>query len=644
MAKTLDIGQELHSDNTTYRIESVLGQGSFGVTYKVKVFTKIKGKFGEETVELSTPKAVKEFFMKEVNERNASGSLTSMSEGSISYNYAQKFRKEAENLAGMSHPNIVKVIDFISANNTYYYVMDYVEGENLNDYLKHNKISEEEAVRIIKDVAEALQYMHEEKHMLHLDLKPGNVMRRNRDGHIFLIDFGLSKHYSEDGQPETSTSVGLGTPGYSPIEQANSKQSNQFRTTLDIYALGATFYKLLTGQTPPSADELISDDDIIGESLRSHNISENNIAIVKAAMNPNVKKRIQTAKAFLDMFNADKENSEEESVEVLSSAETKPEVEEKHDSSYEDTIIEEHNKYEEKPHNIQNTKQKDTKKTESNSNYTYWAIIGLGLIIMMAFFIAIMSSSTKDKSLDENKMTNKVFSNTSLKFNVKGITFEMKPVEGGTFQMGATTEQGDDYDSYFEKPVHSVTLNDYYICSTEVTQALWKAVMGNNPSHFKGDKLPVEQVKWDDCQTFISKLNQLTSENFRLPTEAEWEYAARGGKKRKGYKYSGSNSLDKVAWYADNSGEKTHEVATKQPNELGLYDMSGNVWEWCQDWYGDYSSSSQTNPTGASTGSNRVLRGGYWGNGARYCRSSYRGYDDPADRGYSLGLRLALTP
>lgn len=394
MAKTLDIGQELHSDNTTYRIESVLGQGSFGVTYKVKVFTKIKGKFGEETVELSTPKAVKEFFMKEVNERSSTGSLTGMSEGSISYNYAQKFRKEAENLASMSHPNIVKVIDFISAYNTYYYVMDYVEGENLNEYLKHNKISEEEAVRIIKDVAEALQYMHEEKHMLHLDLKPGNVMRRNRDGHIFLIDFGLSKHYSEDGQPETSTSVGLGTPGYSPIEQANSKKSNQFRTTLDIYALGATFYKLLTGQTPPSADELISDDDIIGESLRSHNISENNIAIVKAAMNPNVKKRIQTAKEFLDMFNADTENSEEESVEVFSSAETKPEVEEKHDSSYEDTIIEEHNKYEEKPHNIQNTKQKDTKKTENNSNYTYWAIIGLVLIIMITFLFAIIPSST----------------------------------------------------------------------------------------------------------------------------------------------------------------------------------------------------------------------------------------------------------
>ncbi len=187
-----------------------------------------------------------------------------------------------------------------------------------------------------------------------------------------------------------------------------------------------------------------------------------------------------------------------------------------------------------------------------------------------------------------------------------------------------------------------MTLSSYYIGQTEVTQALWKAVMNDNPSLLKGDKLPVENVSWDDCQTFITKLNQLTGENFRLPTEAEWEYAARGGKNNKGYKYAGSNNIGNVAWYASNSGAKTHEVATKQPNELGIYDMSGNVYEWCQDWYGDYSSSSQTNPTGASTGFGHVYRGGSWGNFAGYCRSSYRFSDGPAFRRDLLGLRLAL--
>jgi formylglycine-generating enzyme required for sulfatase activity len=149
-------------------------------------------------------------------------------------------------------------------------------------------------------------------------------------------------------------------------------------------------------------------------------------------------------------------------------------------------------------------------------------------------------------------------------------------------------------------------------------------------------------VSWDDCQTFISQLNQLTGKRFRLPTEAEWEYAARGGSKSRGYKYSGSNTIGDVAWYDSNSGRKTHNVKTKQPNELGLYDMTGNVWEWCQDWYGDYSSDSQTNPTGPSSGSGRVSRGGSWGIYARYCRSSNRGYYAPSYRGGYLGLRLAL--
>ena len=226
-------------------------------------------------------------------------------------------------------------------------------------------------------------------------------------------------------------------------------------------------------------------------------------------------------------------------------------------------------------------------------------------------------------------------------FTVNGVSFNMVRVDGGTFTMGATSEQDSDA-AKDEKPAHQVTLSTYSIGETEVTQALWKAVMGNKPSKFKGDNLPVELVSWDDCQTFISKLNTATGKRFRLPTEAEWEYAARGGSKSRGYKYSGSNTIGDVAWYGSNSGSKTHNVKTKQPNELGLYDMSGNVWEWCQDWYGSYRSRSKTNPTGPSSGSDRVYRGGSWIGLARNCRSSYRSGDMPSGRISYLGLRLAF--
>ena len=227
-------------------------------------------------------------------------------------------------------------------------------------------------------------------------------------------------------------------------------------------------------------------------------------------------------------------------------------------------------------------------------------------------------------------------------FTVNGVSFKMVGVEGGTFTMGATSEQGtsDPYDD--EYPTHDVTLSDFAIGETEVTQELWQAVMGSNPSSFSGTNLPVEEVSWNDCQTFITKLNQLTGKNFRLPTEAEWEYAARGGNKSKGYKYAGSNTLSDVAWYGDNSSSKTHPVKQKQANELGLYDMSGNVREWCQDWFGNYSSGAQTNPTGAASGSDRVYRGGGWSRKASFCRVSFRNYGTPTYSNANLGLRLAL--
>lgn len=240
-----------------------------------------------------------------------------------------------------------------------------------------------------------------------------------------------------------------------------------------------------------------------------------------------------------------------------------------------------------------------------------------------------------------------------LTITINDVSFIMKKVEGGTFFMGSqkrnysernfNSDADDD-----ESPVHQVTLSDFYICNIEVTQKLWKTVMGNNPSKWRGDMLPVENVSWNDCQEFIIRLNQITGRNFRLPTEAEWEYAARGGNRSRGYKYSGSNIIEEVGWYDDNSRNRSHPVGRKKPNELEIYDMTGNVWEWCEDWYGDYIGGLNSNPTGPSHGSYHVLRGGSWNNPIDGQHISYRARNyanskRPSNGQSVYGLRLVLV-
>jgi formylglycine-generating enzyme required for sulfatase activity len=236
-------------------------------------------------------------------------------------------------------------------------------------------------------------------------------------------------------------------------------------------------------------------------------------------------------------------------------------------------------------------------------------------------------------------------------FSVAGVSFNMIRVDAGSFMMGAAAD--DDEAADRERPAHQVTLSGYSIGETEVTQELWQAVMGYNPSDFTDDpQRPVDYVSWDDCQLFISKLNEMTGMAFRLPTEPEWEFAARGGNRSKGYKYAGSDNVDDVAWYEinaynvgmDDPDFGPHAVKTKTPNELGLYDMSGNVMEWCQDYYGLYSNEAQTDPVGPSSGYGRVTRGGSWGGAATSCRVSYRGAGtEPSSRGHYRGFRLAQT-
>ena len=224
------------------------------------------------------------------------------------------------------------------------------------------------------------------------------------------------------------------------------------------------------------------------------------------------------------------------------------------------------------------------------------------------------------------------------------VSFNMVYVEGGSFMMGANENDEEAFSN--EKPAHLVTLSDYWIGETQVTQALWETVMGANPSFYKGDSnRPVECIDWDNCQEFIKKLNELTGKTFCMLTEAQWEFAARGGNlgKDHGCKYAGSDDIKQVAWYHENSDDETHAVAQKKANELGLYDMSGNIREWCQDWYGDYTIDAQSNPTGPSSGSFRVCRGGSWYGDTSFCRVSKRHSNIPTNKASRLGLRLALS-
>ena len=618
-----------------YKIISTLGQGGFGITY-----------LAEQTM-LERKVAIKEFFMKELCERDESTiHVTLGTEGSRDTvnRFREKFLKEARNIAKLNHPNIVRIIDVFEENGTAYYVMEYCENGSLASKVKaQGCMSEPVATRYIIQVAEALDYIHQRK-MNHLDVKPTNIMLNEKDDAV-LIDFGLSKQYNAGGQQTSTTPVGI-SEGYAPMEQYKQGGVGEFSPETDIYALGATFFKLLTGVTPPSASD-VYEDGVPVDELKAKGISQKAINVICKAMESRKRDRMKNVRDFIGGLQGAPvsvaENDDEATVLIPNNqraekkrkrkeaevkvakekaeaeARTKANAKRKAKEEAERTTSEEEEQRKREAGAVARKKGNSTK-------------IWIGIIVVAAIILGgIITISSYSQSAS--------YSNGEL--NVNGVTYKMISVAGGTYAMGATSEMHmGDYD---ETPTHQVTVSGFSIGQTEVTQALWKEVMGNNPSCFKGDNLPVESVSWDDCMIVISKLNNLTGKNFRLPTEAEWEFAARGGNNSNHTRYSGSGNISDVAWHNDNSGDKTHPVAMKQANELGIYDMSGNVWEWCSDWYGDYSSSAQSNPIGASSGTSRVFRGGSWVFNAWNCRSSrrYNSYPDATD--YGLGLRLCLS-
>lgn len=310
-SNTLSPGTLLRGKSNTYIIQEVLGQGTFGITYLAITTAKVTGALGE--LETSIRVAIKEFFMRDINGREEN-TVTTGSQGSVYINYKKKFAHEVENLSRLDHPHIVKVLEYFEANNTVYYAMEYVEGGSLDKYImQQNGLTEGECVKYTLQIGSALTYMHAHK-MLHLDLKPGNIMLRiNKD--VVLIDFGLSKQYDKNGEPESSTCIGSGTPGYAPIEQTNYQKGKDFPTTMDVYALGATMYKMLTGVRPPEASVILNDGFPTYE-LRKHLVDNTLIACVARAMSSLQKDRPKTVEEFLkELQGSDVKNDDEEETE-----------------------------------------------------------------------------------------------------------------------------------------------------------------------------------------------------------------------------------------------------------------------------------------------------------------------------------------
>ena len=474
----------------------------------------------------------------------------------------ERFLNEAKVMVQLDHPNIRKVYGFDEIDGRPAIVMEYLDGSDLKARMKRGqRFTQEELVKWWNQLVDALNYTHAQN-IVHRDIKPSNIFI-DQKGNAKLLDFGIAK--VADTTTGTLTGSTLGTRIYMSPEQV--RDPKRVGMASDVYSLAVSFVPLLTGKAP--YDSTTSSDYDIQVSIVTKPVDMSKVpAGWQGFLAPYLAKKPEERPA-LRPFEV-----------VASEAPVKTD-----ESDDEGTIVgDAPNKQEPPRQEPKKPEPKPETKPDSNkpkSKKGLW--IGIGAVAVIALVVMLaMPKGDKENVYEEPVETevaeDNIEESKDITITANGVNFVMKRVAGGTFQMGATSEQGSDaYDD--ETPVHSVTVSTFYMGETEVTQALWKAVMGSNPSNWKGDNLPVEQVSWNDCQEFIRKLNSLTGRSFRLPTEAEWEYAARGGNKSNGYKYAGNNVIDDVAWYTQTTNDSgTKQVKTKRPNELGLYDMSGNVW------------------------------------------------------------------
>jgi len=590
------------------------------------------------------------------------------------------FSKEYSLVFNLNHPNLLRPSYFGKCDGSPYLVMPYCKsGSALN---KIGEMSENELAVFMQQAASALAYLHrQEPPIIHQDIKPDNFLIGNEDNYL-LADFGISSQIRRTLTKSMGDKVSSGTMAYMPPEKWGKK-----KITLpagDIFALGATMYELLSGELPfgNMGGLAVHNGADIPDLPDGFSAGINDMVSACMAPNPNDRPTAGQLESIAANYLKTGQWQAMPSAENEAAHKPEPIPFRKGQETQEMPI----DKIPQPPipeDNDNTVSATDDGKPSIPSQrrkrpWLIWLII-LAVLAVLGIVIGIIVANSgpsaeeiaaKEKlkadsidavaaTVDSLKAvatadsiaaainnTGKVGSETQTSSTTSGTGFVFDYptvyVAGDTFTMGCTSEQGSDcYDD--EKPSHSVTVGSFNIGKYEVTQAQWKSVMGSNPSSFKGcDNCPVESVSWNDVQEFIKKLNSLTGKKYRLPKEAEWEFAARGGNKSRGYQYSGSDNLGSVAWYSDNSGSKTHPVGQKSPNELGIYDMSGNVLEWCADWFKGYPGSSGVSD---QTNSFRVLRGGGWDDGARYCRVSYRGSYGPGFRSYDDdGFRLVLSP
>jgi formylglycine-generating enzyme required for sulfatase activity len=612
----------------------------------------------------------------------------------------QRLIAEAKLAIRLAHPNVVRVNNFENGEFLKFLVMEYVEGETLaHKIARDKKLPEEEVKRIAIEICRGLEHAHQKK-VIHRDIKPGNILLA-KSGEIKIADFGIARE-CRDSMSRLTSQVDSGTLLYMSPEQMIG-ESNE---ASDVYSLGVVLYEMLTGQPPfRSGDIPYQIREIVPKPPAG--LSPELSAIVLRCLqkkpdnrfpsvremreeldgSAEVKRREEQRRAEESRRLAEEKRKQEEArqqaeleakqkAEELRAAEMRRAEEERIRAEQQRKAEDVRRRAEERHRQAEDTRRQSDavpgaipalKKPISNRRVAI-GIVAVGILVVIIWLMnsgdrgvstppfqdssnkatsAIRNSPTKRRQPpatppEETKATEtKTFrpEKKQLEQNPIGPAMEFVSIPAGRFTMGCSPDYspcGDD-----ENPRHEVTISrGFELGKYEVTQGQWVKVMGNNPSNFKGDdRLPVEQVSWNDTQAFIAKLNALNDGyRYRLPTEAEWEYAARGGTAG-----PRRDDLDVIAWFNDNSGGKTHLVGEKQPNGYGLYDMLGNVYEWCSDWYGEsyYRSSPAVDPKGPSSELMRVLRGGSFKNYSDNVRISDRSRNDPGNRKYGYnGFRL----
>jgi eukaryotic-like serine/threonine-protein kinase len=524
-------------------------------------------------------------------------------DSSRSVDIRNRFFQEAEVLAKLKHPNIIRIMDVEEYQGRPYYIMSYLNGGSLEDLLqKEKKLPPGKALGITAKLLSALSLVHS-KGIIHRDLKPNNVLI-DEAGEPILIDFGIAR-VEEGSKAKTGTGFSIGTPVYMSPEQLDAKPIS---LTTDIYSMGIMLFELLTGKPPfeGSMSSLITQHNSAKLPSVSGKIDNSKLAdgiqtVLQKACAKEPSARYGSAKEM------------REAVLGLIQAKSKPNPEwEKMEA--------EHKRREE-----------ELRKKEEELQARERAVV-------QERKVEVVKASPVESSSSPKTYTNSL-----------GMEFIL--ISAGEFLMGGVPQTK--LKNLDEVPRHKIRITKpFYMGKYPVTQEEWEKVMGNNPSNFKnaGMRAPVETVSWNDCQEFIKKLNKKEGKTYKLPTEAEWEYAARNcGLARFPIVYSYGNDANKLgdyAWYRENSGKTTHPVGQKKPNPIGLYDMMGNVNEWCEDWYDEkyYENSPSIDPLGAEKGKSRSLRGGSWNDSAEGCRLSYRRNNFPDSRFINNGFRLLLLP